>query len=149
MAYSEDQIKELLKEVVDPNTRDNLINDKSIKSISIKDDHLEIKVLLGYPAKSQLDEIKDLITNQIKKDLPKAHLTIDIDFKIIEDFLYFKISNPIPAITNFEQQSNATSGIGLNNVKKRLELGYKKEHYNLTLKNSNNLFIVELKIKVS
>ena len=82
MAYSEDQIKELLKEVVDPNTSDNLINDKSIKSISIKDDHLEIKVLLGYPAKSQLDEIKDLITNQIKKALPKAHLTIDIDFKI-------------------------------------------------------------------
>lgn len=52
MAYSEEQIKELLKEVVDPNTSDNLINDKSIKSILIKDDHLEIKVLLGYPAKA-------------------------------------------------------------------------------------------------
>lgn len=81
MAYSEEQIKELLKEVVDPNTSDNLINDKSIKSILIKDDHLEIKVLLGYPAKSQLDGIKDLIATQIKT-LPKAHLTIDVDFKV-------------------------------------------------------------------
>ena len=52
MAYSEDQIKELLKEVVDPNTSDNLINDKSIKSISIKDDHLEIKVCLATRQKA-------------------------------------------------------------------------------------------------
>ena len=44
MTHSEDQIKELLKDVVDPNTNDNLINDKSIKSISIKDNDIDIKV---------------------------------------------------------------------------------------------------------
>ena len=47
MAYSEEQIKDLLKDVVDPNTNDSLINDKSIKSISIKDNDLDIKVVHG------------------------------------------------------------------------------------------------------
>jgi len=82
MAYSEEQIKDLLKDVVDPNTNDSFINDKSIKSISIKDNDLDIKVVLGYPAKSQLNEVKDLITTQIQKTLPKINLNIEVDFKI-------------------------------------------------------------------
>ena len=40
------------------------------------------------------------------------------------------------------------SGIGLTNVKKRLELGYSAKDYELTTKETNQLYIVELKIKV-
>jgi len=75
-------------------------------------------------------------------------INIDIDFKIIEDFLYFSISNPSPAITKFKQSFDTKGGIGLQNVKKRLALGYKKEEYNLRIENKNNLFTVKLKIKV-
>ena len=76
MAYTEEQIKDLLKDVVDPNTNDSLVNDKSIKSISIKDNDVDIKVLLGYPAKSQLNDVKDLIATQIQKVLPQINLNI-------------------------------------------------------------------------
>ena len=33
-------------------------------------------------------------------------------------------------------------------IKKRLELGYKKDDYNMSISNSDNLFTVKLKIKV-
>ena len=72
MAYTEEQIKDLLKDVVDPNTNDSLVNDKSIKSISIKDNDVDIKVLLGYPAKSQLNDVNDLIATQIQKHYLKS-----------------------------------------------------------------------------
>ena len=78
-----------------------------------------------------------------------GNIRIDIDFNIIEDFLYFSISNPNPAVSDFEQRFKTPGGIGLKNAKKRLALGYKKEDYNLAIKDSNNLFVVELKIKVS
>ena len=75
-------------------------------------------------------------------------IRIDIDIEIIEDFLYFSISNPSPAITKFKQRFDTKGGIGLKNVQKRLSLGYKKEEYNLRFDNKKNLFTVKLKIKV-
>lgn len=75
-------------------------------------------------------------------------IRIDINFDVVEDFLYFSISNPTPAISNFKQRFKTQGGIGINNVKKRLALGYKEEEYKLTINNSENLFLVELKIKV-
>lgn len=73
---------------------------------------------------------------------------IDIDFKIKEDFLYFTIVNPTPADSNYQQRMNKSGGIGLKNVKKRLALGYRKDQYDLKIRNDNNLFTVKLKIKV-
>lgn len=77
-----------------------------------------------------------------------GNIRIDINITIVEDFLYFSISNPTPTISKFGQNFGAPNGIGLKNVKKRLTLGYKDKEYDLVLKNTSNLFIVELKIKV-
>ncbi len=73
---------------------------------------------------------------------------IDIDFKIKEEFLYFTITNPTPANSEYEQFIYKSGGIGLKNVKKRLALGYKKDQYDLQINNDQNLFTVKLKIKV-
>lgn len=90
------------------------------------------------------------IENCFKHGANKAtgDVKIDIDFKIIGDFLYFTVSNPIPEIPNISNSIENSSGIGLTNVKKRLELGYKKEDYSLNIENRSKLFVVNLKIKV-
>lgn len=75
-------------------------------------------------------------------------IKISINFKVIEDFLYFSITNPMPTHSTYKQELNTTGGIGLKNIKKRLELGYKKEDYNLLIKEIDNSFVVKLKIKV-
>jgi sensor histidine kinase YesM len=77
-------------------------------------------------------------------------IKIDIDFNVEDDFLKFKVVNPIPIKPKKKQLFNRNQGgIGLSNVKKRLELGYKKEDYGIFIDNSNNQFVVELKIRVS
>ena len=77
-----------------------------------------------------------------------GNVKIDIDFKVVEDFLHFTITNPTPEITKHKQGIVSPGGIGLKNVKKRLALGYKPDEYNLSIENKNKLFIVNLKIKV-
>ncbi len=75
-------------------------------------------------------------------------VNIDIDFTILENFLYFTITNPLPAVTEIKSCLGESSGIGLENVKKRLMLGYNKEDYDLKINTENNKFTVVLKIKV-
>ena len=94
-----------------------------------------------------LSFIENAFKHGANKNIGKVN--IDIKFKIEDNFLYFSISNPIPSITKFKQRLNTKGGIGLKNVKKRLELGYKEDDYKLKIKEKNELFIVKLKIKVT
>jgi sensor histidine kinase YesM len=55
----------------------------------------------------------------------------------------------MPATTKYEENLNKSSGIGIENVKKRLELGYNKNDYKLSIKNKKNNFVVKLIIRVS
>ena len=81
-------------------------------------------------------------------NMTNGDVKIDIDFKIVEKFLYFTISNPLPETPIKSESIKNSSGIGLENVKKRLELGYKPEEYSLDIQSTNKLFVVKLKIKV-
>ncbi|KJD31186.1 histidine kinase [Tamlana nanhaiensis] len=78
-----------------------------------------------------------------------GHVKISINFKVKENFLYFTITNPMPTSTSHNESINQSSGIGLENVKKRLELGYEEGDYKLKIYTQKNKFIVKLKIKVS
>ncbi|WP_372757510.1 sensor histidine kinase [Mariniflexile sp.] len=78
-----------------------------------------------------------------------GEVKIDINLAIKKDFLYFTISNPMPLKTERDERFDRSSGIGLENVKKRLALGYNKNDYKLTIKNNKNKFVVKLKIKVT
>lgn len=118
------------------------------------DENLEVNMTISGDIKNKkiapillLSFIENAFKHGANKNIGK--IRIDIDFNIIGDFLYFSISNPLPTLTNFEQKVEVSEGIGLQNVKKRLSLGYKSDEYNLEIKDSNNLFLVELKIKVS
>lgn len=91
------------------------------------------------------------IENAFKHGVHKTigEVKIEIHLSIKNDFLYFTISNPVPILTKHQDDFSRSSGIGLENVKKRLALGYKKNDYKLIIKNDENMFLVKLKIRVS
>jgi two-component system sensor histidine kinase AlgZ len=91
------------------------------------------------------------VENAFKHGVNKntGKVKIDIKFNIKEDFLHFTISNPMPAITIHKDNLKIASGIGIENVKKRIALGYNKNDYTLSFKNKKNIFVVKLVIKVS
>lgn len=71
---------------------------------------------------------------------------IDIDLEAEKNVLQFTVSNKYnPASAEVKDK---TSGIGLTNVKRRLNLLYGKEH-SLTISTSDNRFIVSLKINLA
>jgi LytS/YehU family sensor histidine kinase len=94
-----------------------------------------------------LSFVENAFKHGANKNIGKVNIVIDLVIK--KDFLYFSISNPMPIKTKHEERFSKSKGIGLENVKKRLALGYNVNDYNLTIKSKNNKFIVKLKIKIS
>lgn len=118
------------------------------------DDSLEIDMNISGDIQDKeiapillLTFIENAFKHGANKNIGKVK--IEINFKVKEDFLYFTITNPMPLVTKHEDNLNQSSGIGLENVKKRLELGYDKEDYELKIKSKKKKFVVKLKIKVS
>ena len=74
---------------------------------------------------------------------------ITISIAVTEEWLAIKIENSLPPdfIKN-KNLENPYSGVGINNVKRRLELLYPDQHL-LTIKNELDSFFVSLKIKIN
>ncbi len=91
-----------------------------------------------------------LVENCFKHGASKSigEMRIQIDLMVSDGFMDFKVSNTIPKENPKSDYPTRSGGIGLSNVKKRLELGYEKNDYQLSIYEENNLFIVILKLKV-
>ena len=93
-----------------------------------------------------LSFVENAFKHGAKKNIGK--IKIDISLEVRDNYLYFRIENPSPSITNFKQQFEKKGGIGLENVKKRLSLGYAADEYDLKIQNENKKFTVNFKIYV-
>ncbi len=76
--------------------------------------------------------------------IENAH--IDIDLKARNNMLYFSVTNKYDAASH--EIKDKASGIGLGNVKRRLELLYPL-HHELYITKEDNLFAVSLKINIT
>jgi LytS/YehU family sensor histidine kinase len=70
-------------------------------------------------------------------------IQIDISLKVEDEFLFFRVQNPVSVI----DATPLSTGIGLKNVRRRLELLY-ADNYNLETVRKENEYIVSLKIPV-
>ncbi len=71
---------------------------------------------------------------------------IDIDIKFINETLYVRIENDFIEKPS-SGKKNKESGVGIANIRKRLELLYPRKH-SLTINQENNKFLVEIMIKL-
>lgn len=91
-----------------------------------------------------------LVENAFKHGANKnlGNKEISIEVVVADGFLHFKIVNTMPGYYGQGNEDNTVGGIGLSNVKKRLELGYAPKEYKLDIYDDNNMFYVVLKLKV-
>ena len=91
--------------------------------------------------------VENCFKHGANENIGKTHIIIDIE--VGDLYLNFKVSNTLPK--NMEEHSliPKNGGIGLSNVKKRLELGYDPKDYHLSIFEKDNMFNVILKLKVN
>ncbi|MFA7299096.1 MAG: iron-sulfur cluster carrier protein ApbC, partial [Sideroxydans sp.] len=70
MSFTESDVQNALKNLIDANTKKDFVGGKSVKNIKINGSDVTLDILLGYPAKSVWGETKTLVENHLKSALP-------------------------------------------------------------------------------
>lgn len=117
------------------------------------DDSLEINMHLSGDLENKkiapmllIPLIENCFKHGASQNIGQMH--IDIDIRVENDVLYFDVSNTIPEKRKKSKIPTRSGGIGLSNVKKRLELGYDKNDYDLNIYEKDDKFYVKFKLKV-
>jgi ATP-binding protein involved in chromosome partitioning len=108
MSLTTDVIREALSRVTDQNTGKDLVSSKSVKNIHIDSGKVAVDVELGYPAKSQIDGIRQLVVDAVAA-LPGVNsVSVDISVKIVAH----TVQRGVKLMTNVRNIIAVASGKG-------------------------------------
>ncbi|KIF82376.1 iron-sulfur cluster carrier protein ApbC [Noviherbaspirillum autotrophicum] len=83
MSINAEAVKAALSTVVDPNTGKDLITGKSAKNIQVSGSDVTLDVELGYPAKSQIELIRQAATDSIRALPGVGNVNVIVSSKIV------------------------------------------------------------------
>ena len=66
MAVTIEAVQAALKELIDPNTRKDYLSTRSARNIRVEGADVALDIELGYPAKSQIDEIRRAVIAKLR-----------------------------------------------------------------------------------